>query len=175
MRVSSSDFTLTGFASIPPYHIKVSCRICQTARLGISDPNPIMDSDLFPLSLPRSLHKRRNINLLSIGLPCPKAQLSLGTANPPMIDIAEETLGFRRSGLSPDLRLLIPTFSPPSAPACFTTRLRSSLKCSPTVNTIINYYITHRIGTMLSPVEFSAPLSFRQRIGGSSSKLLRTF
>ena len=51
-----------------------------------------------------------------------------------MIDIAEETLGLRRRGLSPRLWLLIPTFSPPSAPADFTIYLHSSLKCSPTVN-----------------------------------------
>ena len=40
-----------------------------------------------------------------------------------MIVIAEETSGFRRSGLSPDLRLLIPTFSLPNAPVDFTVGL----------------------------------------------------
>jgi len=42
-----------------------------------------------------------------------------------MIAIAEETLGFRRSGLSPDLRLLIPTFSLLNAPAHFAVNLHS--------------------------------------------------
>ncbi len=42
-----------------------------------------------------------------------------------MITIAEETLGFRRSGFSPDLWLLIPTFSLPNAPAYFTVHLHS--------------------------------------------------
>ena len=43
-----------------------------------------------------------------------------------MIVIAEETSGFRRSGLSPDLWLLIPTFSLPSAPARLTAHLRGT-------------------------------------------------
>ena len=41
-----------------------------------------------------------------------------------MIDIAEETSGFRRSWLSQDLRLLIPTFSLLNAPVDFTIGLR---------------------------------------------------
>jgi hypothetical protein len=133
LRVSSLEFTLTGFPSIPLYDVQVSCRICQTTQLGTNNPNPIMGSNVFPLSLHRSHCKGRNINRLSIGLPCPKAQLSLGTPNPPVIDIAEETLSLRRRGLSPHLWLLIPTFSPPSAPVCFTTHLHCCLKCSPTV------------------------------------------
>ena len=133
MGVASPDFTLAGFTSIPQFHIQVSCRIFQTTLLGTNNENPIIRSGLFSPSLQSALQKGRNINLLSIGIPCPKAQLSLGTPNPPMIDIAEETLGLRRSGLSPDVWLLIPTFSPPSAPACFTTHLHCSLKCSPTV------------------------------------------
>ena len=104
-----------------------------TPRPDARDSNPIMSLAYYTPSFLRILHKGRNINLLSIGLPCPKAQLSLGTPNPPMIDIAEETLGFRRRGISPRLWLLIPTFSPPSAPACLTTHLHCSLKCSPTV------------------------------------------
>ena len=131
-----------------------------TPRSDARDTNPIMCPTYCTPSIHRNACKGRNINLLSIGLPCPKAQLSLGTPNPPMIDIAEETLGLRRIRLSRILRLLIPTFSLPSAPACLTTHLHCSLKCSPTVCGIINYSTTHEIGTMLSPVEFSAPLSF---------------
>ena len=78
------------------------------------------------------IYKRgRNINRLTIVIPRPKARLHLGTPNPPMIAIAEETLGFRRSGLSPDLRLLIPTFSLPNAPARFTAYLHSKLGMLP--------------------------------------------
>src|SRR3989338_7279835 len=65
----------------------------------------------------------RNINRLAIGVPCSKARLSLGPPNPPMIVIAEETSGLRRPGFSPELRLLIPTFSLPNAPANFTVDL----------------------------------------------------
>jgi len=37
-----------------------------------------------------------------------------------MIVIAKETLGLRRSGLSPDVRLLVPTFSLRNAPEVLT-------------------------------------------------------
>src|SRR3989344_1625373 len=74
-------------------------------------------------SLRRKKLEGRNINRLSIAIPYPKAWLSLGTPNPPMIAIAEETSGLRRTGLSPVLRLLIPTFSLPNAPASFTADL----------------------------------------------------
>ena len=43
-----------------------------------------------------------------------------------MIDIAEETLGFRRWRFSRHLRLLIPTFSLLNAPANFTVHLHSN-------------------------------------------------
>ena len=36
--------------------------------------------------------------------------IPLGPTNPSMIDIAKETLVFRRAGFSPALRLLVPTF-----------------------------------------------------------------
>ena len=60
------------------------------------------------------LWKGRNINRLSI--PVIPSDPGLGPPNPWLIDIAKETLGFRRSGLSPDLWLLMPTFSLPAAP-----------------------------------------------------------
>jgi hypothetical protein len=42
--------------------------------------------------------------------------ISLGPTNPSLIVIAKETLVFRREGISPSLRLLVPTFSLPDAP-----------------------------------------------------------
>jgi hypothetical protein len=42
--------------------------------------------------------------------------ISLGPTNPSLINIAKETLVFRRVGISPTLRLLVPTFSLPDAP-----------------------------------------------------------
>ena len=115
------------------FDIQVSRRIFQTTTLESKNGNPIIRSNLYPPSLHRSIWKGRNINRLSIGFPRPKARLSLASPNPPVIDIAEETLGFRRRGVSPRLWLLIPTFSPPSAPACLATHLHCCLKCSPTV------------------------------------------
>ena len=46
--------------------------------------------------------------------------ITLGATNPWLIVIAKETLGFRCTGLSPVLRLLMPTFSLPNAPARLT-------------------------------------------------------
>ena len=60
-----------------------------------------------------------NINILSIPK-IPAWDHGLGPANPWLIYIAKETLGFRRSGISPDLRLLGPTFSLPGAPVALT-------------------------------------------------------
>ena len=54
---------------------------------------------------------------------CPSAAafaIALGPTNPWMIDIAKETLIFRRVGLSPTLRLLVPTFLLLDAPAWVT-------------------------------------------------------
>ena len=44
---------------------------------------------------------------------CPSSSvftIPLGPTNPWLIDIAKETLIFRREGVSPSLRLLVPTF-----------------------------------------------------------------
>ena len=66
--------------------------------------------------------KRWNINHLSI--PVTLSGPGLGPPNPWLIDIAKETLGFRREGLSPSLRLLMPTFSLPAAPPYLTVQLQ---------------------------------------------------
>ena len=53
--------------------------------------------------------------------PSPSAfAIGLGPTNPWMIVIATETLFFRRTGISPVLRLLVPTFSLPHAPPWLT-------------------------------------------------------
>ena len=53
--------------------------------------------------------------------PSPSAfAIGLGPTNPWMIIIATETLFFRRTGISPVLRLLVPTFSLPHAPPWLT-------------------------------------------------------
>ena len=93
------------------------------SHLTSKDTNPIMCLTLCSPSTLQIYKRGRNINRLTIAIPCPKARLCLGLPNPPMIDIAEETSGFRRSWLSQDLRLLIPTFSLLNAPVDFTVGL----------------------------------------------------
>ena len=46
--------------------------------------------------------------------------IPLGPTNPWLIDIAKETLVFRRAGFSPALRLLVPTFLLQHAPRWLT-------------------------------------------------------
>ena len=46
--------------------------------------------------------------------------ITLGPTNPWLINITKETLVFRRAGLSPALRLLVPTFLLRNAPAWVT-------------------------------------------------------
>ena len=50
----------------------------------------------------------------------PAFAITLGPTNPWLIIIAKETLVFRRAGISPALRLLVPTFLLPHAPAWVT-------------------------------------------------------
>src|ERR1700752_1521446 len=49
------------------------------------------------------------------------------------MNVAEETLGFRRAGLSPALSLLMSAFALPIPPACLTTHLQRPTERSPTV------------------------------------------
>ena len=59
--------------------------------------------------------------------PCPSTtlfSLALGPTNPGMITMAQETSDFRCEGLSPSLRLLIPTFSLPYTPSRLATKLQ---------------------------------------------------
>ena len=66
-------------------------------------------------------------------MPSPAAvAIGLGPANPSMISIAKETLFFRRAGISPALRLLVPTFSLPIAPPWVTPLASSQSERSPT-------------------------------------------
>ena len=54
---------------------------------------------------------------------CPSAAalaIALGPTNPALINIEQETLVFRREGISPSLWLLVPTFLLRNAPAWVT-------------------------------------------------------
>ncbi len=69
-----------------------------------------------------SIKEGWNINQLSI--PSTFSGTRLGPPNPWLMSIAKETLGFRWSDISSDLRLLIPTFSLLSAPPFLTKELQ---------------------------------------------------
>ena len=58
--------------------------------------------------------------------------LDLGPTHPGRINLAQETLGLRRTGFSPVLSLLVPTFSFPLRPALLTVCLHSTVERSPT-------------------------------------------
>ena len=66
-----------------------------------------------PRTSKQQLNQYGNINPLSIAY---AIRLGLGPTNPGVINIAQETLLFRRTGFSPVLWLLIPAFSLPRAP-----------------------------------------------------------
>ena len=78
--------------------------------------------------------QRRGHGILTV-CPSPAAfAIGLGPTHPQLIVIAEETLGFRRHGISPCLRLLVPTFSLPCAPAALAGRPSLHMECSPTAH-----------------------------------------
>jgi hypothetical protein len=81
-----------------------------------------MNPLLLPNRAPVTKYNRYgNINPLSIVY---AVRLDLGPTNPGAITVAQETLLFRRTGFSPVLKLLIPTFSLPIAPPCLTAQLQ---------------------------------------------------
>jgi hypothetical protein len=58
--------------------------------------------------------------------------LCLGPTNPGRINLPQETLGLRRTGFSPVLSLLVPTFSVLFRPALLTVYLHPTTERSPT-------------------------------------------
>ena len=93
--------------------IKAACRIFLAYLSHKADVNPIRRHCLFPPSL-HHLYAGQGILTL-----CPSGAvftIPLGPTNPWLINIAKETLIFRRAGISPALRLLVPAFSLRIAP-----------------------------------------------------------
>ena len=78
--------------------------------------------------------------------------IPLGPTNPQLIFIAEEPLGFRRSDISSDLWLLVPTFSLPNAPVALTGQPSQRSECSSTTHGPEGPRI-RSFGIELSPVE----------------------
>ena len=93
--------------------------------------NPITRSIYSSSSLLRKF--KRGHGILTV---CPSHApfgICLGPTNPWLIVIAKETWGFRRSDISSDLRLLVPTFSLLPPPLFLTDITSTAGKCSPTV------------------------------------------
>ena len=94
---------------------------------------------------------------------CPSGSalaIPLGPTNPWLIFIAKETLVFRRAGISPALRLLVPTFLLPNAPAWVTPLPSQQIG-------ILSYRLifpkkhqTLSFGTMLSPDYLRRKISY---------------
>ena len=83
--------------------------------------------------------------------------LGLGPTNPGRINLAQETLGLRRTGFSPVLSLLVPTFSLLPRPRLLTVPLLTTAERSPTA---------HKDRSLYEPVVSViclAPLHFRRR------------
>ena len=74
--------------------------------------------------------------------PSPAAfAIGLGPTNPPLMFIAEEPLGFRRSDISSDLWLLVPTFSLPNAPVALAGQPSLRWECSSTACATANFQL----------------------------------
>ena len=88
-----------------------------------------------PLPILPSVTPSRSAQSAGILTCCPLPAafaIGLGPTHPPLMVIAEETLGFRRSDISSDLRLPVPTFSLPDAPVALTGQPSSQRECSST-------------------------------------------
>jgi hypothetical protein len=129
-------------------------------KLGPGLPSPGRASP-YASSL-RNRKRYGNINPFPIDYalqPRLRGRLTLGK-----ITFTLETLGFRRTGISPVFSLLMPAFSLPLPPARLSTHLLQQTECSPTPDTLVP---SRSFGTRLSPVTFSAHHY-------STSELLRT-
>ncbi len=85
---------------------------------------------------------------------CPSAAalaIALGPTNPALIDIEQETLVFRRAGISPALWLLVPTFLLRNAPAWVTPSPSQQMRILSYRLNFPKKFQTLSFGTTLSP------------------------
>ena len=67
------------------------------------------------------------------------------------MNVAQETLGFRRGGLSPPLSLLMSAFALPIPPAGFSPRLHRPTERSPTIKRIPKDTLIRSFGAQFEP------------------------
>ena len=91
----------------------IGARICLNTTLTTSTRIQLLAECT---TLRHSIAVRRSHGILTMCPSAPAFAIALGPTNPSLIIIAKEPLVFRRRGLSPLLRLLVPTFSLPVAP-----------------------------------------------------------
>jgi len=87
--------------------------------------------------------------------------ISLGPANPSLINIAKETLVFRRAGISPALRLLVPTFLLRNAPPWVTPSASTQLRTLSYHSICANTHEVLVFGTILNPDHLRRDVSGR--------------
>ena len=107
----SSHTSLYPKAEIPPLStasLKIVSWIYLRNTSSSVDINPIRCVYLYSPSLH---HLARGQGILTLCPSPPAFAIGLGPTNPSLITIAKETLIFRRGGISPPLRLLVPAFS----------------------------------------------------------------
>ena len=120
---------VTGFCAPFGGDIKVRIRICQDPP---SRHARHIQLCAYHTTLRRSIALCKSHGILTM---CPSGAafaIPLGPTNPWLIYIAKETLIFRRAGISPALRLLVPTFLLPYAPVWVTPSPSTQMEYSPT-------------------------------------------
>ena len=87
--------------------------------------------------------------------PSPTAlALDLGPTDPGRISLAQETSGLRRTGFSPVLSLLVPTFSLLHRPRLLTVPLRTTAERSPTAHGNLSHHEPADSAICLAPLHF---------------------
>ena len=133
--------------------LKAVHRICLVYLTRSPDANPIRRHHFFPPSLHRTYAGQGILTL------CPSPAtfvIGLGPTNPWLTTIAKETLIFRRGGILPPLRLLVPAFSLPYAPAWLAPLPSSQTECSLTTCKRRSAHTSSASVLRLTPIIFGA-------------------
>ena len=145
---SPYSFRVTGLLNITPADLPAGLYQAQTENS--------VPADIAFCVTPSIKHQSRCRILTRFPSPTPLG-LGLGPTDPGRISLAQETLGFRRTGFSPVLSLLVPTFSLLLRPQLLAVLLLTTAERSPTA---------HKDRSPHEPVVSViclAPLHFRRR------------